>query len=70
MLAALDREFAALYATDGRPSIAPERPLRALLLQAAGRKNVTWGVTYCSMAKAKPLFYLTYYWLISLVSIA
>ena len=34
VLAALDREFAALYATDGRPSIAPERLLRALLLQA------------------------------------
>src|SRR5262249_24364857 len=34
VLAALNREFAALYATDGRPSIAPERLLRALLLQA------------------------------------
>jgi hypothetical protein len=33
VLAALDREFAELYATDGRPSIAPERLLRALLLQ-------------------------------------
>ncbi len=33
-LAALDSEFAKLYADDGRPSIAPERLLRALLLQA------------------------------------
>src|SRR4051794_19836624 len=35
--AALERlspVFAALYADDGRPSIAPERLLRALLLQA------------------------------------
>ena len=35
--AALDRlspEFAAIYARNGRPSIAPERLLRALLLQA------------------------------------
>jgi transposase len=31
---ALDREFAELYAAEGRPSIAPERLLRALLLQA------------------------------------
>ncbi len=34
VLAALDREFSELYAADGRPSIAPERLLRALLLQA------------------------------------
>ena len=34
VLAALDGEFAELYAEDGRPSIAPERLLRALLLQA------------------------------------
>ena len=34
VLAALDSEFAKLYAEDGRPSIAPERLLRALLLQA------------------------------------
>ena len=33
VLAALDREFAELYAEEGRPSIAP-RLLRALLLQA------------------------------------
>src|SRR3990172_5310253 len=32
-LARLDREFEALYAADGRPSIAPERLLRASLLQ-------------------------------------
>ena len=32
-LAALDAEFAKLYAVDGRPSIAPERLLRAVLLQ-------------------------------------
>ena len=34
VLAALDREFAKIYADSGRPSIAPERLLRALLLQA------------------------------------
>ena len=34
VLAALDAEFAELYAATGRPSIAPERLLRALLLQA------------------------------------
>jgi transposase len=33
-LAGLSREFDKLYARDGRPSIAPERLLRALLLQA------------------------------------
>jgi transposase len=33
-LAGLSSEFEALYATHGRPSIAPERLLRALLLQA------------------------------------
>jgi hypothetical protein len=32
-LAALDGEFTKLYADSGRPSIAPERLLRALLLQ-------------------------------------
>ena len=32
-LAALDAEFAKLYAGDGRPSIAPERLLRAALIQ-------------------------------------
>jgi transposase len=34
VLAALDGEFAQLYSGSGRPSIAPERLLRALLLQA------------------------------------
>ena len=34
VLAALNAEFAALYASGGRPCIAPERLLRALLLQA------------------------------------
>ena len=34
VLAALDGEFAKAYADTGRPSIAPERLLRALLLQA------------------------------------
>ena len=34
VLAALDGEFAKLYADSGRASIAPERLLRALLLQA------------------------------------
>src|SRR6266513_2675769 len=33
-LAALEREFSALYAPIGRPSIAPEKLLRAMLLQA------------------------------------
>lgn len=33
-LAALSTEFAALYATIGRPSVAPEKLLRAMLLQA------------------------------------
>ena len=33
-LAALEREFAALYSPIGRPSIAPEKLLRAMLLQA------------------------------------
>src|SRR5436190_10958151 len=33
-LVALEREFAALYAPIGRPSIAPEKLLRAMLLQA------------------------------------
>ena len=33
-LLALDGEFGKLYAAEGRPSIAPERLLRALLLQA------------------------------------
>ena len=33
-LASLEREFAALYARLGRPSIAPEKLLRAMLLQA------------------------------------
>src|SRR5436190_16946128 len=33
-LAALEREFAGLYARIGRPSIAPEKLLRAMLLQA------------------------------------
>ena len=34
VLAALDGDFAKVYADSGRPSIAPERLLRALLLQA------------------------------------
>ncbi len=34
VLVALDGEFARLYAPSGRPSIPPERLLRALLLQA------------------------------------
>jgi transposase len=34
VLVALDGQFGTLYAADGRPSIAPERRLRALLLQA------------------------------------
>jgi transposase len=34
VLAALDGDFTKVYADSGRPSIAPERLLRALLLQA------------------------------------
>src|SRR5262249_23740542 len=34
VLAALDSDFSKAYADSGRPSIAPERLLRALLLQA------------------------------------
>jgi transposase len=34
VLVALDSEFAKMYADSGRPSILPERLLRALLLQA------------------------------------
>ena len=34
VLVALDAEFAKIYAASGRPSIPPERLLRALLLQA------------------------------------
>jgi transposase len=33
-LVSLEREFSALYAPIGRPSIAPEKLLRAMLLQA------------------------------------
>lgn len=33
-LAGLEREFASLYSRVGRPSIAPEKLLRAMLLQA------------------------------------
>ena len=36
-LAALDAEFAELYADDGRPSIPPERLLRAMLLKPSIR---------------------------------
>ena len=32
-LASLDGDFAVLYSTEGRPSIAPERLLRASLIQ-------------------------------------
>jgi transposase len=34
VLVALDGEFAKIYADSGRPSIPPDRLLRALLLQA------------------------------------
>jgi transposase len=34
VLVALDSDFSKAYAASGRPSIAPERLLRALLLQA------------------------------------
>jgi transposase len=36
-LAALNKSFEALYAREGRPSILPERLLRASLLQRSGR---------------------------------
>ena len=40
-LVSLDAEFAALYADFGRPSIAPERPIRASLLQILFSIRVT-----------------------------
>jgi transposase len=36
-LGTLDGEFSALYASEGRPSIAPEKLLRASLVQASSR---------------------------------
>ena len=52
VLADLDREFAELYAAEGRPSIAPERLLRALLLQVhswgcRGPSNVNFCQSVC-----------------------
>ena len=38
-LRALSPEFEKLYAQDGRPSIAPEKLLRSLLLQAFARSG-------------------------------
>jgi transposase len=38
-LLALDAEFSKLYAADGRPSIAPERLLRAALIQICSRSG-------------------------------
>ena len=40
----LSRRFAGLYAKTGRPSIAPEKLLRALLLQVLGLPPVRWTV--------------------------
>lgn len=46
-LSALERDFAALYAPIGRPSIPPEKPPRAMLYQAfysirSGRLLIEW----------------------------
>ena len=38
-LASLDGEFGQLYLGEGRPSIAPERPLRASLIQFCSRSG-------------------------------
>lgn len=38
-LSALEREFAALYSPIGRPSIPPEKLLRAMLLQGKGPEH-------------------------------
>jgi transposase len=40
VLASIDGDFAALYAATGRPSVPPERVLKALLLQAFYTKSV------------------------------
>src|SRR5262245_11176574 len=50
VLAALDGEFGKLYAAEGRPSIAPERLLRALLLQAFYSIRSVSYITICSIA--------------------
>ena len=42
VLVALDGEFAKIYADSGRPSIPPERLLRALLLQARRRSRTSF----------------------------
>jgi transposase len=45
VLVALDSEFTKIYADSGRPSIPPERLLRALLLQAfCGFRRLRTGV--------------------------
>ena len=48
VLVALDCEFTKLYADTGRPSIPPERLLRALLLQAS---PFGWGKTIGGLAR-------------------
>ncbi|KKN79073.1 hypothetical protein LCGC14_0344010 [marine sediment metagenome] len=45
-LGALEREFAALYSTIGRPSIPPEKLLRAMLLR---KRPVTEGLRSASL---------------------
>ena len=55
VLAALDGDFAKAYAPGGRPSIAPERLLRALLLQAfytirSERQLIGSSITICCTA--------------------
>jgi hypothetical protein len=53
-LVLLEREFAALYSPIGRPSIAPEKLVRAMLLQAfysirSERLLMSgWNTTFCS----------------------
>lgn len=51
-LVALEREFAALYPPLGRPSVPPEKLLRAMLLQAffRGRDRVGWAFTFAAAA--------------------
>ena len=62
-LSALEREFAALYSPIGRPSIPPEKLLRAMLLQAFySIRNIDQGHTVyyrasksdCSRCSLKP----------------
>ena len=46
-LGSLDRTFADLYAALGRPSIPPERLLRAMLLRCSCRRSTRSGLNAC-----------------------